>query len=134
MDICYECLKPMVKKHGNITLERLGCGSYTVIGVLHYACDCCGARVILPEEAERVEIEGVKTHILKALKSNNKLSILDLRGITKSNVYILECAIKKLAKEKVVNVDYTNVKLPIISLIKPNSFSFKALWNKLLNK
>lgn len=138
MDICYECLKPMVKKCGNITLTRKGYGSYTVVNVLHFACDFCGARIILPEETERIEIEGVSLHMLATLKKKGAMSALALKEEIRSSTHILELAAKKLFKEKLINVDYTNVKMPIISLIngtEPTSF-FKKIWNKLvkLNK
>lgn len=129
MDICYECLKPMTKKHGDITLTRQGYGTFKVIGVLHYGCNNCGAKVIFPEETERVEIEGVKLHMLATLKTKGPMTALALKGEIRSSTHILELAAKKLFKEKMINVDYTDVKMPVISLCKIKEKKL-SLWNK----
>ncbi len=133
MDICYECLKPMTKKHGDITLTRQGYGTFKVIGVLHYGCNNCGAKIIFPEETERVEVEGVKLHMLVTLKTKGPMTALALKEEIRSSTHILELAAKQLFKEKLINIDYSNdVKLPIISLHegeekKYTSF-FKRFW------
>jgi len=135
MDICYECLKPMVKKHGDITLTRKGYGSYEVIGVIHYACEYCGSKVILPDETERVEIEGVRLHMLTALKAKGPLTPLTLKEEIKSSTGILELAAKNLLKEKLIYIDYTDANLPIISLLESDKHIpfFKIFWNRLLS-
>jgi len=134
MDICHSCLKPMTKKHGDITLTRQGYGTFKVIGVLHYGCNSCGSKIILPEETERVEIEGVKLHMLAALKAKGPMEALSLKEEIRSNAYILELAAKKLFKEKLINIDYSNVKLPIISLHeeKEHTSFFKRCWIRIL--
>lgn len=119
MDICYDCLKPTVKKQGEITFTKPGYGSYKVRGVIYYACDDCGVKIIPPEEAERIEIEGIKLHMLKVLKNcSQPIKALDLKEEVRSSVESMEKSAIALIKEKKITVDYTNPEEPTLSIIR----------------
>ena len=118
MDICYECQEPMVKKQGEITFTKPGYGQYKVKGVIHLACDTCGAKIILPNETKRIEEEGIRLHMLKVLTEKNKMTALELKEFVGGQVDILEKVALKLKKEGLIKITYTNKDVPIVSIAK----------------
>lgn len=132
MDICYECQELMVQKQGDITLTKTGYGPYEVEGVIHLACDSCGAKVVLPNETKRIESIGLRLHILKALADQGPMSALDLKEEVRSPVELLEEVALILEKEKLIKVDYTNKEVPVISLTQQD-LPEPTWWDKILN-
>jgi hypothetical protein len=115
MSFCNECLQPMTKKHCDITLKRAGIGEYTTIGVLHFGCDICGAKVIPPMEAKRIEVEGIKIHLLKILREQGPLSVLILRETLQCDTLLLKEAIDVLYKQNKVSIEGSD-EFPIIEI------------------
>jgi len=115
MSFCNECLQPMVKKHCDITLKRAGIGEYTTIGVLHFGCDICGAKVIPPKEARRIEMEGIKFHLLKVIKERGPLSIIVLKEIIQCEPLLLKEVINTLYEQNRIHLEGSN-ELPIVSI------------------
>lgn len=132
MDICYECQEPTVKKQGPVTLTKTGYGSYEVPGVIHFACDKCGVKIIPPEETERVEVEGVKLHILKVLSCEGVMNALTLKEKVRSTVDNLELAAMQLIKAKKINIDYTDPNEPVLSIGEGEIKKLSA-WQRLKN-
>lgn len=126
--ICYGCLKPMIKKHGDITLTKAGYGSYEVKGVLHLMCEECGGRIIPEDEARRVEKEGIKLHIMEVLSNKGSMPALTLKEAVRSDVELLEESAKELVSSKDIKVDYKDPNNPIIQIL--NKKDKKTFWQR----
>lgn len=136
MDVCYDCLKPTVKKQGPITLNKLGYGSYEVLGVIYYACDVCGSKIIPPDEAKRIEEEGVELHMLKVLKNcSQPIPALDLKEELCSEATTMETVALRLVKQNKIIVDYSNPSIPtLIAVKKEEKKTFWDLLKSLINR
>jgi len=121
MILCNSCKKPMTKKHTKLIFNREGLGEYEVPGVLHFACEDCGDKLIFPDESERITKVGIKKHVITLLSSTkNDVNILDLKSKIVCDVDLLEKAIKELEKEKIIILD-NEQPIPVIILLNKKS-------------
>lgn len=102
--ICYECLKPMIKKHGIISINRKDFGEYEVPGVLHFSCEQCGSKIIPPQESARIIQDGLKLHILKVLNKDGADSVLNLSRKLSCELDELNTVLSQLKKEKLITI------------------------------
>lgn len=130
MLICNQCHQPMVKKQADLTLHREGFGDYVVKGVIHSACELCGGKLILPDEAIRVQKTGIKCHLVKIIELNKSMTTLELLSILKCESYLLEEILEELVKSKIIHIDGT-LEIPIVKLI--NTKTKKNIFSSLTN-
>lgn len=133
MENCLECKRPMVKKCRDLTLTKSGYGTYKVASVIHFACDKCDTKVLLPEEAARAEFKGLKLHILKVLEEKGALPALTLKEEVRSPIELIEKVVLILEKTKLITIDYTNEDDPIIDLVSKSIKSEPSIWKRFKN-
>ena len=131
MDTCYECQQLMTLKQGTITVVKPGYGPYDIKAVLHLGCDNCGTKIVLPNETIRIEMEGIRLHMLKILKEKGPLEALNLKEELRSSTKLLEKVTYQLVKEKLITLDYTNNNAPVLAIYE--DLSTRNFWQKFKN-
>lgn len=130
---CYECGKVMVKKHGDIEINRPEIDKFIAKNILYMACDNCGSKIILPNYSKRINKEALKIQVTKIMKSKKRLSIFELVKEANNNDLINE-VIKDLVKESIIKEtkDRNNIRI-LIYIEETNEISWvKRLFNKYL--
>jgi len=131
--ICYECLKPMVKKHGVISMNRKDFGNYEVAGVLHFSCEHCNSKIIPPLESIRIIRDGLRLHTLKVLNQDGSDSVLNLSRKLHCELAELDLILIQLKKEKLIIVSDEG-RFPTITLKLTNSDKKTGFLNRLITK
>jgi hypothetical protein len=123
----------MVKKHGVISINRKDFGTYEVPGVLHFACEKCGDRIIPPGESNRIMLDGLKLHTLKVLNKEGATSILNLSSIIGCEPNELDLVLTQLKKEKLILLSDKG-RFPTVSLAPIKSKKKDGFLSRLIAK
>ena len=130
---CYECGKPVVKKHGDIEVYREEIGNFTVSGVIYMACDTCGSKIVFPEYADKINIKALKLHITKIMERDKKLSIFELIKKVNDNDLVND-AIDELIKESTIKEVTDSRKIRFLVYIDKNEGKENNWFKKLIKK
>lgn len=131
--ICFDCTEVMVKKHANLEFKHPVIGIYTVINVVHYACEKCGSKIIPPSEAKRIEEQGTTEHLIKYLNENGKQPYQTVKAQMLCEEDVLEKVLNKLKNMKFLEVEEVG-ELKILELKPINHEAPKlTFWDKLKN-
>lgn len=112
MVICNNCNKSMVKKQADLSFKDKHIGNYIVKSVEHFACEDCGDKLILANEAERIE----KTHIIKFIEFKKNTNLIEIRNELKCDYTLLGNVVEELVKKKIVSMDLKQ-EVPTINLL-----------------
>jgi RPA family protein len=136
MSSCHECGNPTVKKHGDVEVQTPEVGKFTAKSIIYMGCDNCGAKIIFPEYAEKVNKQILKLHITKTMKSNKNMSMFDLVKEVNDNDLIYQ-ALDELIEESVIKETTNNKKIRTFTYIKKEEVKkenwFKSLLKKYFN-
>lgn len=129
--ICFDCLQVMVKKHANLEFKHPVVGNYITPGVIHYACDGCGNRIIPPHEAKRMEEQGVILHLIRYLKNNGAQPYQKIKAQMLCDETLLRSVMYKLKDKGKITVKKTG-ELEILEATPKAEEPIKlSLWEKI---